>query len=388
MEKKRISGKVIGAVGAIVVVACVAVIFLVMHFTKEESYRSIQIYELKGTTTIDREGIGEIEAIENLYLESGDRIIVADDSSARLKLDDDKYILVEENSILSILADGTKDNSKTTIQLEQGAITNEIQNALSENSSYDVTTPNSVMAVRGTIFRVEVFFDEKGEVYTKVSTYEGTVGSSLILPDGTRQEEILLVVGGKEVIIHMDENLTEYLMEPQDIDYSQIPVEVLEFLQEIVENGTDLPGITLTEIEQLLEELSSEEVDSETETETEIDEESAEENAEETVEETGGETAEETDEETAEEPDEIQGELVETASEASDNSGNAETLTSQNQEANNYTVTFTYNGTVFGTQTVREGEQAAVPRLAPAESGAWDFDFSTRITDDVTISWR
>ena len=70
----------------------------------------------------------------------------------RLKLDDDKYILVEENSILTIVAEGTKEDSKTAIHLEQGAITNEIQNKLNPNSSYEVTTPNSVMAVREPYF--------------------------------------------------------------------------------------------------------------------------------------------------------------------------------------------------------------------------------------------
>ena len=48
-----------------------------------------------------------MEAVENLYLESGDRITVSGDSYIRLKLDDDKYIMVEENSVLAIIAEGT-----------------------------------------------------------------------------------------------------------------------------------------------------------------------------------------------------------------------------------------------------------------------------------------
>ncbi|MGN0342776.1 MAG: FecR domain-containing protein [Roseburia sp.] len=343
MEKKKISGKVIGVAAVAAVAVCAIVVFLVLHFTKKDNtYRSIQIYELNGTTTIEREGIGEIDAVKNLYLESGDRVIVGADSTVRLKLDDDKYILVEENSILTIVAEGTATDSKTSIQLEQGAITNEIQNKLNDNSTYNITTPNSVMAVRGTIFRVEVYFDENGEVYTKVSTYEGTVASSLILPDGTRQEEILLVVGGKETIIHMNEEITEYLMELEDIDYSQTPLEVLEFLKEIVENGTELPGITLDHLEQLIQELSQEEPETETETESE------------------SETETETKAET--EP--------------------------ESEQQKNYTVTFSYNGTVFGQQTVKEGGKATVPTLAPAETGAWDFDFSQEITGDVTIEWK
>ena len=53
-----------------------------------------------------------------------------------------------------------------------------------------------------------------------------------------------------------------------------------------------------------------------------------------------------------------------------------------------YTVTFTYNGQVFGTQTVNKGETAQVPSLSPAPTGSWDFIFTTPITRDTTIEWK
>lgn len=49
---------------------------------------------------------------------------------------------------------------------------------------------------------------------------------------------------------------------------------------------------------------------------------------------------------------------------------------------------FSYEGAVFGTQIIKKGEKAVVPSLAPAETGAWDFDFSREITEDVTIYWK
>lgn len=52
------------------------------------------------------------------------------------------------------------------------------------------------------------------------------------------------------------------------------------------------------------------------------------------------------------------------------------------------TVTFVYHGVVFGTQTVEEGQRITVPKLAPALSGAWDFDFSQPVTRDITIEWK
>lgn len=373
MEAKKISGK-IGIIAVFVAVLVAGIIFLAVHFTKSEtSYRSIQIYELKGAATIEREKIGTITAVENLYLESGDRIFVSEGSFMRLKLDDDKYIMVEENSILSIVASGTKEESRTSIHLEQGAITNEIQNKLNKNSSYDVTTPNSVMAVRGTVFRVAITFDEKGEVFTKVSTFEGKVSTRLIFPDGTKEEKEVFVEDGKEVIIHMDDNKTEYLSEPKELDYTELPVQALEYLKEIMESGTSLEGISMEEMEALTEEKNGED----TEQAEEIEEPETEEKSQEEVEEKA-----EKAEEAEEEPEKGNGKETDKETETN------EQPEKQSPGQKTYTVTFTYNGVIFGTQTVTEGQNATIPKLSPAESGAWDFDFSKTITGDVTIRWK
>ena len=52
-----------------------------------------------------------------------------------------------------------------------------------------------------------------------------------------------------------------------------------------------------------------------------------------------------------------------------------------------YNVTFTYNGNVFGTQTVDKGDIAQVPTLSPSLTGGWDFNFSEPIERDTTIEW-
>ena len=53
-----------------------------------------------------------------------------------------------------------------------------------------------------------------------------------------------------------------------------------------------------------------------------------------------------------------------------------------------YEVKFTYNGQVFGTQTVEKGGFAQIPALSPAPTGSWQFDFSTAIEHDTTIEWQ
>jgi hypothetical protein len=42
---------------------------------------------------------------------------------------------------------------------------------------------------------------------------------------------------------------------------------------------------------------------------------------------------------------------------------------------------------VFATERVAYGQTAKRPALMPAPKGDWDFDFSSEITEDITIFW-
>ena len=434
MGKGQISKTQIGIIAAVVAVIAAIVVFLVMRFTRSEDvYRSIQIYEVEGTASVDREGIGAMEAVENLYLESGDRITVSSGSYMRLKLDDDKYILVEENSVLSIEAEGTKQDSLTTIRLEQGAVTNEIRNPLSEKSSYEVITPNSVMAVRGTVFRVAISSDENGILYTKVDTFEGAVGVSRILPDGSIQEEDAQIPGGNEVIVYMDEQITEYLSAPQEIRYEELPVQTLSFLKDSSDSGREIVGVSGESLETLITEKKEQEAAepeaiadgsvpegaAEDETpenaelipEEELLEPSGEENqtAGQTLEQNVMQGAEEaaqvidqtqlqpvdpeeqvvTEEEQKQEQVMTQVTEPEKSGGSSNSDSDSDDDSSSESEPSTYTVTFKRSdGSVFGKQTVQAGGTAATPTLQPAASGKWDFDFTQEITADTEIIWK
>lgn len=290
MIEKTILTKATIAVASVAVVA--GAVVAVNHLSEtKDTYRSILIYEIEGNAEIEREGTGKFSGAENLYLESGDQLTVEPESFTRLRLDEDKYVMVEEDSALSIEAAGTKDDSRTRINLTKGAIINEIQNPLSAGSTYEVTTPNSIMAVRGTIFRVEIYYDENGEVFTKVSVFDGKVSSRLIYPDGTMEEEVI-TGDGKEVIIHSNQELTEYLGEVRDIQYDELPLASLYVIQDMMDNGRVIEGITREELAELI--LRIEEKDNlpgESETDETVEPE--------TVKETeSAETAESTKEET------------------------------------------------------------------------------------------
>ena len=320
MEKKKDNKKLLGIlipVGVIALIGIIAVLFL----GKEEGYRMIQVYEVNGEATINRPAVGDMDAYENLNLLSGDKMTTMLKSYTRLKLDEDKYLLAEEDSIIELVATGDDKKSKTSINLLKGAVTIEVQNKLNEDSTFEVTTPNSVMAVRGTVFRVKVDVDEGGNPITKVSIFEGAVGVQKKDKDGNLTEEEV-IPESKEALIY-DDNGEEVLLVLDEIDVSDIPLEALNFLEEIIEGGRELT-IPLEEIKEAIESIEQEEIKDDDEA--------------------------------------VQEEKV-------------------------FTVTFTYKGSVFGTQQVKDGELASKPKLMPAPSGHWDFDFTTPITENTEIQF-
>ncbi len=429
-------------------VAVIAVALVVLLSKKEEAFRSIMVYDVEGSAVIERETVGSMDAAENLYLESGDRVSVASDSSMRMKLDDDKYVMAEADTIFSVEAEGTDADSKTKISLEQGAITNEIQHPLSEGSQYETSTPNSVMAVRGTIYRVELYVDENGDQNTKLCCFQGKVGTKPILADGTYGEEIL-VPAGSELIVYKDGTVDEV----KDIVYEELPSQAIENLISMAENGQSMTGISLEELTQLASEKAdviksseseaglseqaeqSETVEAAVKNDAEEEEDEQMQAKTDTAKNISAQSVKEDREPAAPKPSveqpvpqpqtlpgtpPTQQKAVQPV-----NSGNVEngnTDGGDSQEDNNEndstddgsndddsdddksdhdkpdkdkpdhdkpicTVTFVYQGKTFATQTVFRGETVSAPMLMPALSGQWDFDFGTEIEEDTTINW-
>ena len=129
---------IITAVAAAVVAAGIVAGVLL---TRQDSYRVLKVFELMGTASVTRESAGDLDAYVGMNLESGDVVSVDDNSNMRISLDSDKYVLLDAGTVLELVAAGNEKDSRTTLNLREGAILNEITSALSENSSYDVNAP-------------------------------------------------------------------------------------------------------------------------------------------------------------------------------------------------------------------------------------------------------
>lgn len=249
-EKKTFNKKILIGIIAAIIVVVVVVVFLVLR-KKEESYRVIKVYDMTGETTVTRGTKGDIDAYINMLLQSGDEVFVSKGMTT-LKLDDDKYVYAEESTRFNLEAAGTKTNSRTTIELKEGAITNDIQNKLSDDSSYEINTENSNMSVRGTVYRVAVYVDENGHKLTKLSVFSGAVATKLKDDNGEYTDEVL-VERTKEIIIREDPGDVRYETDIRDIDYDELPEEVLEILVEKVENENLDIVITADELREIID---------------------------------------------------------------------------------------------------------------------------------------
>ena len=444
---KQMSAKKLIIIVCAAVLAFAAAVLLVLGVIlgEQEAFRPIMIYELEGNALIERVDGQTIDARENLYLESGDRILVSEASLMCLKLDHDKYITAEARAIFTLEAEGNERNSKTRIKLERGAVTNEIQNPLSRRSTYETSTLNSVIEVRGTIYRAELYENEDGKQDMRLCCFEGTVATMPVLPDGSMGEEVL-VQAGNEMTVYTDGTVSEL----QHIDFESLPPQAVETLNALnidmnpvydevpeaadgmrlfnegiaakedlrqregepetadvgsgidntVQNENDRPVDSFAEIfAEFLEDTGGNEESTEIEgngfeegnTSAPQEDNAPGQGSDERK--PGRDSGQDPDEKkpgenSGQDPDEKKpgGDSGQDPNEG--NSGeDPDDRPHPPSGKEKYKVTFLYNDLKFAFQYVKGGEYVKEPALVPELSGRWDFDFNEPITDDTIIYW-
>lgn len=401
--------------GGTAVVGAVAVA-VILNLGGEKAFRNISVIDKVGSVNVYRESIGDtLEAYVDMNLESGDDVSVGEASELDLKLDDDKYVYVEENTQMSLKAEGDSADSKTQIYLSEGATLHKLDNKLSDASSYKIETPNATMAIRGTITWVRVYIGEDGEVHSDFLVYEGKTVLQLHTIDGKNIGDPVEIPEGYQVMTRGGQDFSEIILQKvgdeelslAPIDYKGLPTQTLKVLQSIINSGrTIYVGVNLLPDRVPVSFDEIEEIITERENEAGIeDKEEIKDDENDTVVEENEEALEEETEEPAadkkEKPKKKSSALKPDAGKtpaASSNTPAASTPAASSDTAVSYTVVFSYNGSTFATQTVNSGAVAGKPRLQPSASGNWyvtgadntltAYDFSTPITADVTLIWK
>lgn len=250
--------KIAGGIAVTVVVLC-AVIAVIFKFTGGKNYRNISVFEITASATVTRDGTA-LDAYPGMKLMNGDDIKVGDGYICLL-LDDDKYVTLETGSEIRLNATGSSQNSKTEIELVRGAVMNELDSKLNADSSYELSTPVSVMAVRGTVFRAALNTDGDASSMDLI-VLDGQVAAADVLADGSVSSKENLVAAGKGAHVEKADAQSDPVFSSTDISYEDLPAETLALILQIYESGriSDL-SISKEQLEKLYEQKQGTEND-------------------------------------------------------------------------------------------------------------------------------
>lgn len=235
-----LKGKIIAGVISVLVVAGGIVAAVVVLGTQD--YRSIKVDTLTGQSIIIDEKNVETEAYKGMNLKAGNMIEVKKGGNMTLLLDADKYMFADEGTKFKIEASGNskKSSTKTKIVLEEGSVLCRLDSKLSDQETFEVETPNSVMSVRGTIFKMTIYKDENGENYARVDVLEGAVKVDLYNENGEKTGEEGLIEAGQAATVHSNPEISEFVIGESDIDYDDFSDAMATFVVETVDNGREI----------------------------------------------------------------------------------------------------------------------------------------------------
>lgn len=240
---------IIGGAGAVAAIA-VAIVLIINANKKPDSpvnemFRTITVHELEGVTVI-KSGEETVNAFQGENLKNGDDASVGSDASMTMRMDSDKYVYAESNAHFWIEATGSAGSTKSVINTDKGDTLHHLQNALGSGETYNVSTPASTMAVRGTVFRVYVYVED-GIYYTYLEVYQGSVEVELFTTGHNSVGVTRTFGAGECALMRAGDDFSEFVGinggEPGEgtpINYYEVPQSVALNLGKIIDSGEEL----------------------------------------------------------------------------------------------------------------------------------------------------
>ncbi len=218
-ENKNLKKTKLAVIIFLVIAIIITALTTVLSFGESKSgYKTITVIEVTGTVGVVHNDT-EYQAYMGMHLEEGYSVVTSGNSYIRLLLDDDKYVKLEAGSKATF---EEIRGGKTAIRIERGSIVAEVTRPLEIDEDFIVNTPNAVLAVRGTLFRVDLSRNEKGELNTDVMTYGGAVTSKRVQPNGEVEALELTIKQGFKATVNMDDEKTVYLVDDIKVDLSDL----------------------------------------------------------------------------------------------------------------------------------------------------------------------
>lgn len=169
-EKKK-EPSVFPWIVASVIIGAVILVLLILIIVRRFGPRSIQFVEYTGMIDVERDD-DNVDTEPEMKLKSGDLVTVNSGSTLSLLIDSDKHLEFDPDSSFYVYATGSKGKGKTHIDLIEGSALVILDKKLGGGATFEVTTPNATLDVRGTTFVVS--YSSYTDA-TNVSVTEGTV---------------------------------------------------------------------------------------------------------------------------------------------------------------------------------------------------------------------
>lgn len=210
--------------------------------------RTAQIYDYENTVKVKR-GKTTLNAYKNMRLKEGDTITTGEDSYAYIDIDGDKVIKMDESTVITISnLSGSASDGNTNISLSSGKIFNDIKKKLTQNSTYNIRTSQSVMGVRGTKFIVDVRVMKNGVGETSVTVLDGIV---IIAPAKSPGESVPVGANQKSSVTDETQHqkpITQYINPSYMSVFDLKVIENDPILKEKIEALLEKSGTTLEEV--------------------------------------------------------------------------------------------------------------------------------------------
>ncbi|MBO4415090.1 MAG: FecR domain-containing protein [Lachnospiraceae bacterium] len=186
-----------------------------------KAYKNISVFEKSGTVNVTREK-KKISAVKDMKLKNYDYLTVAKKSFLRICMDNDVYVYLEEGSEAAVAKAWF---NKSKIALTKGELIVEVQKKLEGDDSFTVITPNTNMAIRGTVVAVKTTPQKDGSCKTINYVLEGSVEVTL-----ANNKKITLKAGeGWETTTNKKGKVTESKKtDASDLDFKGIDVKQLK----------------------------------------------------------------------------------------------------------------------------------------------------------------
>ena len=201
-------------IGLVSILMILAIAILISLYFGGEVSRELVVTEIYGSALITRD-TRTVTATKNSRLKSGDIINTDKNSSVRISIDDDKFILVEPETSVYIYFTDIASKGDISVNLNNGAVVCEINDKLKKNATFKLKTPNTSVNVTGTVFRTEFdyvseYMGYKNVMITEIQNFEGSVNLQLYDFNQNPQDLPMVLTERTSAQLLTAENLCQY----------------------------------------------------------------------------------------------------------------------------------------------------------------------------------